>query len=131
MTFDVSFTDFYQAHVAYALSRARGLGVEDAGVDDVVQHVFWVASRRFDEFRPQHPQGSAKAWVLAILRRVVSEHRRTSRRKGRLSDLVHFNPEMLADGHDAGPQENLIRNEAAGLVRRVVEELDEDKRVVF
>jgi RNA polymerase sigma-70 factor (ECF subfamily) len=131
MTSDVSFTDFYQAHVGYALSRARGLGVEDAGVDDVVQRVFWVASRRFHEFRPRYAQGSAKAWVLAILRRVVSEHRRSLRRNGRLFEGSHAEPDLLADSRQAGPHDDLVRAEAARLVRQVVEEFEEDKRVVF
>jgi RNA polymerase sigma-70 factor (ECF subfamily) len=131
MTSNVSFTDFYQAHVGYALNRARGLGVEDAGVDDVVQRVFWVAFRRFDEFRPQHAKGSAKAWVLAILRRVVSEHRRSARRSGRILESRHADPEWVADSRRPGPHDDLVRTQAARLVRRLVGELEEDKRVVF
>jgi RNA polymerase sigma-70 factor (ECF subfamily) len=126
-----SFTDFYQAHVGYASNRARGLGVEDAGVDDVVQRVFWVASRRFHEFRPQHPRGSAKAWVLAILRRVVAEHRRSARRSARFFDLPRADPDTLADARLAGPDENLVRIEAARRIRQLVNDLEEDKRVVF
>jgi RNA polymerase sigma-70 factor (ECF subfamily) len=126
-----AFADFYQAHVQFAANRARGLGVEDAGVDDVVQHVFWVASRRFHQFRPDYARGAAKAWVMAILRRVVSEHRRYTRRKSPYLHSPRADPETLADSRHQGPHETLVRIEAARLVRRVIDELAEDKREVF
>jgi len=126
-----SFADFYQAHVEFAVHRARGLGVDDAGLDDVVQNVFWVASRRFYEFRPRYAEGSDRAWILAILRRVVSEHRRFRRRKCPPAHLSLVDPETLADTRQPGPHEMLIKIEAARLARRMIQELEEDKRVVF
>ena len=79
-----SFREFYHAHVEFVWRGARRLGVDDAAVDDVVQHVFLVAYRRFPEFRLEDfpgGRGSVKAWVFAILARVVREYRRTTRRK--------------------------------------------------
>jgi RNA polymerase sigma-70 factor (ECF subfamily) len=126
-----SFTDFYQAHLQFALARARGMGVDDAGVEDVVQHVFWVAARRFDQYRSEDARSSAKAWVMAILRRVVSEHRRSTRRKSPHVHARRADPETLPDSRDAGPHETLVRIEAVQLVRRMIEGLEEDKREAF
>src|SRR5262245_41892583 len=71
-----TFREFYHAHVEFVWRGARRLGVDDAAVDDVVQNVFLVAHRRFPEFRlDDFPggRGSVKAWVFAILVRVVRE----------------------------------------------------------
>src|SRR5258705_2789367 len=127
MPSEASFADFYHAHVQFAAHCARGLGVEDAGVDDVVQHVFWVASRRFHQLRPDDARGAAKAWVMAILRRVVSEHRRYARRKSPHLRSPRADPEALADSRHQGPHETLVRVEAARLVRRMIGDLAEDK----
>ena len=90
-----TFREFYHAHVEFVWRGARRLGVDDAAVDDVVQHVFLVAHRRFPEFRlDDFPggRGSVKAWVFAILVRVVREHRRTTRRKSPNVSLPHTDP---------------------------------------
>jgi len=129
-----TFPDFYQAHVEFVWRGARRLGVDDAAVDDVVQHVFLVAYRRFPEFRlDDFPggRGSIKAWVFAILVRVVREYRRTTRRKSPHVNLPHTDPETLADSRHLGPHEALAKAEAARLVQRLLEELDDEKREVF
>jgi RNA polymerase sigma-70 factor (ECF subfamily) len=131
MRSEASFRDFYHAHVGFASNRARVLGVEDAGVDDVVQHVFWVASRRFHEFRPDHARASSKAWVMAILRRAVCEHRRSARRKSPHLTLPRADPETIADAGHRGPHETLVHIEGVRQVRRLIDELDPDKREVF
>jgi RNA polymerase sigma-70 factor (ECF subfamily) len=129
-----TFRDFYHAHVEFVWRGARRLGVDDAAVDDVVQHVFLVAYRRFPEFRlDDFPggRGSIKAWVFAILVRVVREYRRTTRRKSPHVNLPHTDPETLADSRHLGPHEALAKAEAARLVQRLLEELDDEKREVF
>ena len=129
-----TFKDFYHAHVEFVWRGARRLGVDDAAVDDVVQHVFLVAYRRFPEFRlDDFPggRGSIKAWVFAILVRVVREYRRTTRRKSPHVNLPHTDPESLADSRHLGPHEALAKAEAARLVQRLLEELDDEKREVF
>jgi RNA polymerase sigma-70 factor (ECF subfamily) len=108
--------------------------VDDAAVDDVVQNVFLVAYRRFPEFRfDDFPggRGSVKAWVFAILVRVVREHRRTTERKSPHSRLPHTDPETLADSGHIDPHEALAKAEAVRLVQQLLEELDDDKREVF
>jgi RNA polymerase sigma-70 factor (ECF subfamily) len=129
-----SFREFYHSHVEFVWRGARRLGVDDSAVDDVVQHVFLVAYRRFPEFRlDDFPggRGSIKAWVFAILVRVVREYRRSTRRKSPHANLPHTDPETLADSFAPGPHEALAKAEAARVVQQLLEELDDEKREVF
>jgi RNA polymerase sigma-70 factor (ECF subfamily) len=129
----VSFRDFYDRHLEFAWRTARQLGVDDDAVDDVVQHVFLIAYRRFSEFRlDDYPggRGSAKAWVYAILVRAVREYRRATKRRNSHADRF-TDPETLADMQRAGPHDALANLEAARLVQQLLDGLDEGKREVF
>jgi len=86
-----NFRDFYHAHVEFVWRGARRLGVDDAAVDDVVQHVFLVAYRRFPELRlDDFPggRGSIKAWVFAILRNEFYSRNRREWRQVALNDAL-------------------------------------------
>lgn len=114
--------EIYEQHVDFVWRSARRMGVAEAAVDDVVQEVFLVAHRRLGDFEGR---SSVKTWLFAILMRVVSDYRRTLRRKGGLAPL----PETLAcDDCPAGQAE---QREAARILHRLLESLDEDKRAVF
>jgi RNA polymerase sigma-70 factor, ECF subfamily len=129
-----TFKNFYENHVEFVWRQARRLGVDDAAIDDVVQQVFLVAHRRFSEFRLEDfhgGRGSTRAWVFAILSRVVRQHRRTTRRKFPHVDFPYTDPETLCAPKHLGPDETLARSEAARIVRTLLERLDQDKREVF
>jgi RNA polymerase sigma-70 factor, ECF subfamily len=127
-----AFTDFYRTHRKFVSRGSRKLGIEDAAVDDVVQNVFWVAYRRFPEFRVEGcSEDSVKSWVYAILLRVVREHRRTNRRKSPHLLLPYTDPETLPDAYHLGPHEALVRSEAARVAQGLLDGLDECKRNVF
>jgi RNA polymerase sigma-70 factor, ECF subfamily len=126
-----AFRDFYREHAEFALRLSRRLGVDDAALDDVVQQVFLVAYRHFLELRPEDfPTGSVKGWLFAIVIRVVREYRRTTRRKSPHFLSPHTDPETLGDSR-LEPHQVLARNEAAWLVRVLLEQLDEHKRQVL
>lgn len=120
-----SFEKVYEAHFDFVWRSARRLGVSEAAVDDVVQDVFIVVHRRLGEFEGR---SSLKTWVFGILLRVVSDHRRTLRRKGGLAPLPD---EDVLHGGSEGPAEALEKQQAARLVHALLEELDDDKRTVF
>lgn len=119
------FDDVYEQTFDFAWRSARRLGVGTGSIDDVVQDTFVVVHRRLPEFEGR---SSLKTWVFGILLRVVSDHRRTLRRKGGLAELPH---EDLLASAEAGPAEALEKTQAAALVNRLLEELDDDKRAVF
>lgn len=116
--------DVYEEHFDFVWRSARRMGVAEAAVDDVVQEVFLVAHRRLADFEGRSKIGT---WLFGILMRVVSDYRRTLRRKGGLAPL----PEALAsDGSDC-PAGLTEQREAVRVLHRLLDTLDDDKRAVF
>lgn len=117
--------DVYERWFDFVWRSARRMGVAEAAVDDVVQEVFLVAHRRIDDFEGR---SSVKTWLFGILLRVVSDHRRTIRRKGGLAPL----PEVLPDESESRcPAELAAKREKVRLLNRLLGTLDDDKRAVF
>ncbi len=114
----------YDAHFDFVWRSARRMGVAHAAVDDVVQEVFLVAHRRRADFEGR---SSARTWLFGILVRVVSDHRRTLRRKGGLDPL----PDGLSAPSESGPAERAERNERVALLHSLLATLDEDRRAIF
>jgi len=122
-----NFEDIYDEHVEFVRRAARWFGVVDAAAEDVVQQVFMVVHRRLPDLRAD---SSTKTWLFGIVLRVVLQHRRSLRRKSPgLSPYV--DPETLADDESNGPHEWTARVEAARLVQRWIDELDDDTRRLF
>lgn len=117
--------EVYDAHFDFVWRSARRMGVAEASVDDVVQEVFLIAHRRLADFEGR---SSVKTWLFGILHRVVSDHRRTIRRKGGLEPL----PEGLAaDRSESCPAEQTEKRRRLKLLHDLLGELDDDKRAVF
>lgn len=96
------------------------LGADGAAVDDLVQEIFLVVHRKLPEFEER---STIETWLFAIVRRVVSDHRRSARRKP-------SEPTADLDRHGNRPSHE-AKVEAFDLVNRLLEELDEEKREVF
>jgi len=82
VTFEVLFSR-YSGYVAGLAARLLGSG--DAELDDVVQDVFWLASRRIEKIRDLV---QARGWLATVTTRVVS--RKLLRRRFRA--LFHASP---------------------------------------
>jgi RNA polymerase sigma-70 factor (ECF subfamily) len=123
-----TFDELYERHVEFLWRNARRLGVGDDAVDDVLQQVFLVVHRRLPELSLT---GSEKAWLFGVLLRVVRDHKRLLRRKSPHRFLALTDPETLADDRALDPDESLARAEAAALVHKWLDALDDDKREVF
>jgi len=123
-----TFEEIYDAHVEQLWRNARRLGVQDDAIDDVLQQVFLVVHRRFDEVTMTT---SDRAWLLGVLLRVVRDHKRSLRRKSPHRFIAITDPETLPDERGRQPDESLARAEAAALVQCWLEALDDDKREVF
>jgi RNA polymerase sigma-70 factor (ECF subfamily) len=122
----VTFDDFYNEHLLFVWRNARRLLGFDSLVDDVVQEVFLVAHRRLPEF---DWKGSPRAWLFAILRRVVSDHRRSQRRRGE-----GHGGDGDVDGiaaRDSHPDRKVEKAQALRLLYAYLEQLDDAKREVF
>jgi RNA polymerase sigma-70 factor, ECF subfamily len=64
---------------------ARHLGGSDIDVEDVVQEVFLVVSRRLHDFRPE---ARFSSWLFEVTRKTVANHRRRQKRRRWQSDEV-------------------------------------------
>lgn len=120
----LDFAAVYDAHFAALWRNARALGIPPDAVDDVLQDVFIVVHRRLPAF---DGRGQLRTWLTKILVRVVATHRRRYRRKGGHDEL----PEDVRDERELGPHDQTARREAARMLLRILDAMDEDQRAVF
>lgn len=111
----------YSAMVQGAL---RQLGVEPSQLEDASQEVFLVLARRFVEYDAERPLAS---WLWGIARGVASTHRRSSRRRTRLSTSFAAEPTL----ESVSPDDVIARGQARDMLRAFLDSLDEDKCAVF
>jgi RNA polymerase sigma-70 factor (ECF subfamily) len=102
----VEFNELFGRYGGYvARLAARLLGSGDADVDDVVQDVFWLASRRLHRIADMI---QARGWLATVTTRVV---RRRLRRR-RFHNFFHASPrsdDVPAPGASAEQRAILIR----------------------
>ena len=124
-----SFEEVYQETFPFVWRTVRRLGVGDSTRDDVTQEVFVTVYRRLGEFQGRC---SIKTWVFNILMGIVRNYRRTRRRKGRGHALTTavVDPSVLADA-GADPSELASRAQAGRILHDLLDELSEEKAVVF
>ena len=120
----------YDRYFDFVWRNARRLGVAEAALDDVVQDVFLVVCRRLAEFEGR---SSMETWLFGILSHVVQHRRRSEQRRGaRFAPLE--DPAVLEDLpalDEAIPHDLAARRQAASLIHRLLEGLDEDKRSAY
>jgi len=127
---DITFDAVYETHFDFVWRSVRRFGVDEFGVDDVVQEVFFTAHKRLDEFEGR---SSVRTWLFAIVVQFVRHYRRTRHRKDMpvaRSGPVH-DPDTVADARQPGPLEAAERNDAVRLLDTLLQPLDDDKREVF
>jgi len=124
-----SFQEVYEQTFPFVWRTVRRLGVDESAQDDVTQEVFVAVYRRLADFEGRC---SVKTWVFNILMGLVRNYRRSQRRKGKaqaLSSTV-VDPAVLADA-GADPSENASRSQAGRILHQLLDELTEDKAIVF
>jgi RNA polymerase sigma-70 factor (ECF subfamily) len=117
---DQSFADFVRAHGDAVWRCLHALGIPASAIEDAAQDVFLVAFRQWASYEER---GVARSWLFAIGRRVAANHRRTRRHDA--SDEADLAPADL-DVEDA-----FARREARALVDGFLQQLGEDRRLVF
>ena len=109
-----------QAFRVYAQDVARWahhLGRADVDVEDVVQEVFFVVSKRLSEFRPD---ARFSSWLFEITRKIVANHRRRQRWRFWRSDgqeVLASVPSQLRDPAAELEQQQLLERFYAALDR--------------
>jgi len=120
-----SLTSIYEEHFSYVWRSLRRMGVPEMSLDDAAQDVFLVVHRRLADFAGR---SRVKTWLFGIVLRVARDHRRRARRK---PEAALPEPEALPDSARCAAVDPLVRADAARLLDRLLEYLDQDKRAVF
>jgi RNA polymerase sigma-70 factor (ECF subfamily) len=119
-----SFQEAYRDYAQTAARWARQLGGVDVDVEDVVQEVFLVVSRRLASFR-----GEARfsSWLFEITRKTVANHRRRQRwRFWRAQEAPELAPSQAPD-----PAAELEWRQTVALFYRALDQLTEKYRTVL
>ena len=121
----LGFDDVYADHFDFVWRSVRRLGVHPPATDDVVQETFIIAYRRLSSFEGR---STMRSWLFGIARRVVSDHRRSKRRRpeAELSEGGTLRTET-ADG----PHAMTAAREAAAVLQYFLETLPDEQREVF
>src|SRR6185436_11524486 len=111
-------------NLSFIWRTLRGLGVLAASVDDAVQQVFWIASRKLGEIRP----GSERSFLFSTALEVASNARRARARQREVidDDVVQGMVDPAANG-----EELLVMRERRELLDQVLASVPDDLRVVF
>jgi RNA polymerase sigma-70 factor (ECF subfamily) len=114
----------FEAHFDYVWRLLRRLGVQDALVDDEVQRVFLVLSRKLDSIAA----GKEQAYLTTTAVRVASNHRRSTRRRLEVLDEERIH---AAVDPTLGPEERLQVQRKLALLDHILEQLPMQLRSVL
>jgi RNA polymerase sigma-70 factor, ECF subfamily len=122
-----TFQDIYKKYFDFVWALTRHLGVAGDAIDDVVQDVFIVIHTKLATL--QRPQ-SLRSWIYGIVRRTVSDHRRS--RRTRDAARARLGAELKSSyPSQPSPLDMVETNAELELLESVLAELDEPKREVF
>lgn len=127
----LTFEEVYQDHHRFVWRVVRTLGLPPALVEDAVQDVFVVVHRRLPEYEGR---AAVRGWLFRIARWVVSQERRRFRTKlshETIDDAVSDGISDALSDPAPGPFERFVQSEGLRTVERVLNRMEEDKRLVF
>lgn len=119
---DATLAVIYREHLGFVWRSLKGLGFDDGQAEDLAQDVFLVVRRRLPDFEPGR---AIKPWLFGITRRVASQQRRSNVRAERRLRLLSQTDD------DPSPEDSMANAEAAAIVDRFLDELDDDRRALF
>jgi RNA polymerase sigma-70 factor (ECF subfamily) len=118
-----AFRRIFEEHVAAVWRLLRGIGVEPAQIDDVVQEVFLIVHDKLGEF-----EGRSKlsTWIFGVAYHVGANARRKARRAPAFVEL-----EASLPGTGSSPEEDSSRAELVRTLGAFSAGLSEGMRDVF
>jgi RNA polymerase sigma factor (sigma-70 family) len=120
-----TFEEVVLPHLDSAYNLARWLTRNDQDAEDIVQEAYLRAFRYFPSFHG----GEARAWLMRIVRNTCYTWMDATRA---LRNSVEFDENVLpSDGREPDPEQALLRNDNAGMVRRALRDLPENFREVL
>lgn len=124
-----AFAVVYQDHFKYVWRCMRSLGVDSNTIDDAVQEVFLVVSRKLHEF---DGRSKLSTWIYAIALHVARRHRTAAATRARR--IISDSAETFAQGADRAHGDlrtEVEKHEQLALAQRALSTLDDTKREVF
>jgi RNA polymerase sigma factor (sigma-70 family) len=121
-----SFEALYAEHYDFVWRCALRLGCAPKDVEDVVQEVFMIALRRYDQTAFTHDGARPSTWLFAILHNVLRNHARGERRRRARLEAVAMT-ERDRVGSDLQAKSGL----GLRLLDEFLADLDPDRRAVF
>jgi RNA polymerase sigma-70 factor (ECF subfamily) len=121
-----TFAEVYRDNAARVARWVSCLGSVDCDVEDVVQEVFLVVSRKLAGFRSE---GTFASWLFQITRKIVANHRRRSRWRQLWTGHDEELERMPWGGSD--PSVELERRRMVALLQRALDRLPDKYRTVF
>ncbi|MET0391068.1 MAG: sigma-70 family RNA polymerase sigma factor [Polyangiales bacterium] len=113
----------FEEHAAFVCRSLRVLGVHEADLDDMLQEVFVVVFKRFQDYEER---GRVRAWLYSICTRVASSQRRKLRRRREDGPLEAEEAPVAAT-----QLERVVDHEALAFGRTLLEQLPREQRDVF
>jgi RNA polymerase sigma-70 factor (ECF subfamily) len=121
------FASIYEQYFDFVWRSARRLGVSPAAMDDVVQEIFIVIHAKLATVR--QPE-SLRSWIYGVVRRTVSDHRRSQRVRDASGPVLAVQHE-LEHPVPPTPLDLTQQNDRVKLLFELLEGLDPIKREVF
>ncbi len=117
------FVEVFRTYSVFVWRVLLRLGVAEADVDDVAQEVFLGVHRNLQGFEGRC---TLRTWIYAICHRRALDYRRRA----------NLRPDLYADeppeqSVDAAQEQGVAASQERERLRRVLEQLDDDKRTVF
>jgi RNA polymerase sigma factor (sigma-70 family) len=122
---NATFEEVVLPHLDAAYNVARWLTRNGEDAEDIVQEAYLRAFRYFPGF---HGDG-ARAWLMKIVRNTCYTWMDATRS---LRNFVEFDENVFAtEGRELDPEQALLQNDNAGMVRRALRELPANFREVL
>jgi RNA polymerase sigma-70 factor, ECF subfamily len=118
------FTELYEQYFGFVWRSVRMMGLASDAADDAAQDVFLVAHRRLVDFEAR---SAPRTWLFAITLRVVSDHRRSRRRRMRLLERAGSMDRVPIET----PEGTTASAEQRAALLALLAELPEEQRAVF
>src|SRR5262245_40268092 len=111
-----------EGHFVFVWRLLRRLGVAESDVDDAVQQVFIVATRKLDRIAPS----CERSFLFGTAIRVAAAWRR------KRPPTLDANDELFAvPDHGRAPDEMIARKQAIAVLDRIIDSMPDELRVVF
>jgi RNA polymerase sigma-70 factor, ECF subfamily len=118
------FTELYEQYFGFVWRSVRMMGLAPDAADDASQDVFLVAHRRLVDFEAR---STPRTWLFAIALRVVSDHRRSRRRRMKLLDRAGSMERFPIET----PFDTTASAEQRAALLKLLAKLPEEQRAVF